>query len=180
MNILFIEDEKDLLDVSITQLQRGAHTIYPATSIAEARAVLEDESKVVDIVITDHRLPDGLGIQFAIEIRETYPSAKIAIVSGCLTSEDVIELEANGLLYFRKPLLYAKVVESIRKHYALRAQVMKPAEIVEPVKSVNLENEECDEKASEADEEGEAPALKAKLWGLFGKGANPSKPADDK
>ena len=81
----FIEDEKELLEMAMSQLQRLGHTVYPAVDIAEAREILSDEKKNIQMVITDHRLPDGLGIQFAIEIKETYPNAKSAIVSGCLT-----------------------------------------------------------------------------------------------
>lgn len=131
MNILFIEDEKDLLKTAVAQLELRGYTVYPAVDIAEARAVLEVESNLVNIVITDHRLSDGLGIQFAIEIKDTYPQVKSAIVSGCLTQENIDEIEAHDLLYFNKPLLYGKVVESIRRHYSRLASVVKIEEEVE-------------------------------------------------
>ncbi|MGJ8652447.1 MAG: response regulator [Opitutaceae bacterium] len=133
MNILFIEDEKELLKTAMAQLEIRGYTVYPATDIAEARAVLQVESNLVDMVITDHRLPDGLGIQFAIEIKDTYPQVKSAIVSGCLTADDIKEIEAHGLLYFHKPLLYGKVVESVRQHYSMIAHVAE-VEKDEPVK----------------------------------------------
>ncbi len=160
MNLLFIEDEKELLEMAMSQLQRLGHTVYPAVDIAEAREILSDEKKNIQMVITDHRLPDGLGIQFAIEIKETYPNAKSAIVSGCLTDDDINEIEAHGLLFFTKPLLYGKVVEKIRKHYSSIATVAK-----------------IPEEEPEGEQEKE-PSMKNKLWTLFGKDSPKSEDSD--
>lgn len=178
MNILFIEDEKDLLETAIVQLERKNHCIFPAATIAEARKILEDESNAVNLVITDHRLPDGLGIQFAIEIQKTYPSTKSAIVSGCLIPEDIAELEAHGLHYFHKPLLYTKVVESIRKHYALRTYVVTPSEQQQQQQRAEDEiNADADD--SLGTEVSELPVPKKRLWGLFGGSSEISEPTTD-
>jgi DNA-binding NtrC family response regulator len=166
MNILFIEDEKDLLDAGLLQLERKLHTVYPACDIAEARAILLDKSKPIDIVITDHRLPDGQGIQFAIEIQKSYPTTKSGIVSGCLTPDDIKELEAHGLLYFHKPLLYANVVEAIRRHYAMKAQVSETPKETEVPAVAEEPIEEAVEEPVKVPEE--SPAPKKKFWGLFG------------
>lgn len=161
MNILFIEDEKELLEMAMSQLEHRGHTVYPAADIAHARSILSDESKNVQIVITDHRLPDGLGIKFAIEIKSTHPNAKSAIISGCLTDENIAEIESHGLLYFHKPLLYGKVVENIRRHYSFRANVVK-------VPEVKVEAE------PEPEVQPQAKAKKKKLWGLFDKTSSTS------
>lgn len=134
MNILFIEDEKELLDIAALQLKVHGE-VFPASSLEEARAILTDESIKIDIVITDHRLTDGLGIQFAVELKQLHPELKCAIVSGCLTERDIEKMKEHDLLFFRKPLLYGKVVDALRKHYALRATVRKEPE-PEPVEEV--------------------------------------------
>jgi len=180
MNILFIEDEKDLLETAIVQLERKNHCIFPAATIAEARKILEDKSNAVNLVITDHRLPDGLGIQFAIEIQKTYPATKSAIVSGCLIPDDIAELEAHGLLYFHKPLLYAKVVESIRKHYALRAYVVTPIEQQQQQQEQRAEDEiNVDADDSLGNEASELPVPKKRFWGLSGGSSEISEPTTD-
>ncbi|HAV13166.1 MAG TPA: hypothetical protein DCX06_06720 [Opitutae bacterium] len=156
MNILFIEDEKELLEIAISQLVRLGHVVFPALDIAEAREVLHDPSKNIQMVITDHRLPDGRGIQFAVELKKTYPQARLAIVSGCLTDSDIAELEAHELLYFRKPLLYGKVVETVRKHYSMKANIVQPVSV-----------DEFEEEGVELAEVEEVK--KKKLWSLFNK-----------
>ena len=169
MNILFIEDEPDLLEMSAARLQRGQHCVFPAANIAEARAILEDGSKHVDIMISDHRLPDGLGAEFAVEVQKAYPSVKCAIISGSLAFAEKAEIQSLGLLFFQKPLLYGKVVDSIRKHYALRAPVAK-----------TLEEKVNEETLPGTIEKQVSPLVveKKKFWS-FGRGKAPRKPPGD-
>ncbi|MGJ8638033.1 MAG: response regulator [Opitutaceae bacterium] len=138
MNILLIEDEEELLEMAVASLQISGYTVFPAVDIAQARAVLD--SQEIQIVITDHRLPDGLGIQFAIEIQDLYPKAKIAIVSGCFTDSDIDEMGAHDLLYFSKPLLYANVVDKLRRHYAMKAKIVQMSKVEDPELDPNLKN----------------------------------------
>jgi DNA-binding response OmpR family regulator len=115
MKILLLEDEKDLAQTGRDQLELLGHEVITAYDIAEAREVLADRSQHVHIVIADHRLPDGLGIDFVVDLREQVPEAVFTIVSGCLTDRDVDRLENLGIPYFMKPLLYSKVVADICK-----------------------------------------------------------------
>lgn len=114
MNILFIEDQLDLQAVGVAQLEAKGHTVYATCDLAESRAILSEETIKIDLIISDHRLPDGFGIQFIIEIKRQYPRCKCAIVSGCITAEDIEALEEHKIRYFRKPLLYARVLEEMR------------------------------------------------------------------
>lgn len=166
MNILFIEDEKELMDIAAEQL-RVHGRVFPVAGIDQARAVLLDESKVIDIVITDHRLMDGMGIQFAIELKQSYPYMKCAIVSGCLTTSDIEKMKEHDLLYFHKPLLYGKVVDALRKHYALKAPVR-----TEP------EPESDPETIEEVIPEVEVAPPKKRFFGLFGGESSEAKPTE--
>ncbi|PXA02914.1 hypothetical protein DDZ13_14770 [Coraliomargarita sinensis] len=114
MNILFIEDEKDLQASAVAQLELKGHIVYPTFDLEESRAILSDQSIRIDLIISDHRLPDGLGIQFVLEIRDQFPECKTVIVSGCLTPKDIETLEENDIPYYKKPLLYARVIEEMR------------------------------------------------------------------
>jgi len=136
MNILFIEDELDLQASGVAQLELKGHKVYPTNDLSESRAILSDEAIEIDLIISDHRLPDGLGIQFVIEIREQFPDCKCAIVSGCLTPKDIETLEEHGIPYFRKPLLYARVLEEMRNKPSASAPVY-----VEPEPEPEVEHE---------------------------------------
>lgn len=132
MDILFIEDEPDLQVTGVLQLESKGHKVYPTFDLEESRAILADESIEIDLIISDHRLPDGLGIQFIIEIREQFPDCKAAIVSGCLNEDDIEMLEKHEIPYFKKPLLYTKVIEELRKKPSVSAPVYVPPPEPEP------------------------------------------------
>lgn len=91
------------------------HQVFTAYDIAQAREYLDDANNHVHVVIADHRLPDGLGIDFVIGLRPQIPDAYFAIVSGVLTERDMARLEIEEIPYFHKPLLYRKVIDEVCK-----------------------------------------------------------------
>lgn len=121
MNILFIEDKKGQAATGISQLELNGYTVFSAYDISEAQAILDDPKRTVHFIITDHRLPDGLGIPFLLEMKESFPHCKCAVVSGCLTEKDIKELESHKIPYYAEPLLYAHVTDDLRRIYASQA-----------------------------------------------------------
>lgn len=78
--VLFVEDD-DLLRGTTTDLLRLlGFRVYPASTAGEALAVLEESP--VDVVMTDHGLPDVTGLQLAEQIRQRLPQMPILIASG--------------------------------------------------------------------------------------------------
>lgn len=128
MNILFIEDEPELQVSGVLQLESKGHKVFATHDLEASRVILSDESIKIDLIISDHRLPDGLGIQFIIEIREQFPDFPAAIVSGCLNHDDIEILERHQIPYFRKPLLYAQVIDELRKKPSADTPVYVPPE----------------------------------------------------
>ena len=119
MNILFIEDERELREAGVAQLELHRYTVYPVSNLADAREIMADASMPVHLVLADQSLPDGQGIQFVIEMKEQFPDCEYAIVSGCLTDGNVSLLEEKEIPFFRKPLLYGKVVEEFRRAHLM-------------------------------------------------------------
>ncbi|MEM8868471.1 MAG: response regulator [Verrucomicrobiota bacterium] len=126
MNILLVEDEPTLAESAIAQMESRGHTVHYAKDLEGAHNILKDQSFTIQLIIADHNLPDGLGVDFAIAVKGTYPRMESAIVSGCLTPADVERLELVGIPYFHKPLLYAKVLDRLRRLKAERAATRPP------------------------------------------------------
>ena len=63
--VLVVDDEPDLRTLYELTLLREGHHVDAAGSLAEARERLA--SGAFDVVITDMRLPDGLGLEYADE-----------------------------------------------------------------------------------------------------------------
>lgn len=131
MNILLLEDEKDLSASAVMQLEIKGHKVHPVYDIAEAREALANPDQKYQMVIADHQLPDGKGIHFVEEVRDAHPHCSFAIVSGCLLSEDVERLERLKIPYFRKPLIYSKVLDQLRRMHTINAPVQQVSEASE-------------------------------------------------
>ncbi|WP_309386875.1 hypothetical protein [Cerasicoccus frondis] len=119
MNILFLEDEVELSAIGVEQLRNLGHAVYPAFDLAEARAIVEENWQSIHLIMADHRLPDGRGIDFMMEVKQLYPRIKLAVVSGCLTPADEETLRLAQIPYFTKPLLYRQVIKKLREHYMI-------------------------------------------------------------
>jgi DNA-binding NarL/FixJ family response regulator len=69
------------------------------TSLAEARAFVSHQQP--DVVLLDHRLPDGLGAHAVASLREICPTAKVVIMSAAADDSAVLvatEQGASGFL----------------------------------------------------------------------------------
>lgn len=115
MYILFLEDEKDLSWIGTTELRSQGHTVFAAATIAEAVTILQEQRTKLNLIIADHRLPDGEGIDFVMAAREALPKVKAAVVSGVLKPSEREFLRCQDIPFFIKPILYRQVVQHFRK-----------------------------------------------------------------
>jgi DNA-binding NtrC family response regulator len=115
MRILFIEDEWELNEVASEQLRSMGHQVSSVLGIEEARRFMDDHPDTTDLIIADHRLPDGQGVKFVIEARKVSPRLKVAIVSGCLNDDDIALLQQERIHYFHKPLIYSTVLRALTR-----------------------------------------------------------------
>lgn len=171
MNILFIEDEKALSETGVMQLELLGHSVYPVYSISEAEIILKDESDPIHCVIADHHLHDGFGIDFVIRAKSVDPQREYAIVSGCLTDENIKQLEDHSILYFRKPLLYSRVLDQLRKakidRKSLHSNGSDPSKASDPAtKSASDERHRSD---AGINKNGQAVTKKARRIPFLGK-----------
>ena len=131
MHILFIEDEEELNKLATEELTLMGHSVHSVTRIEDAKAYFEQNAEKIDLIIADHRLPDGHGIDFVIEAKKAHPKLKVSIVSGCLVDRNIQSLEQAGIPYFAKPLLYSSVLRELTKPKPGAPIVVKETE--EPV-----------------------------------------------
>lgn len=119
-----IEDEQDLSAVAAAQLERLGCKVTAVYDLEQARELLQ--SNKFRLVISDHRLPDGAGIQFAAEMQPTLPKTKFVMISGCFSAKDLEFMETQDISYHHKPLLYRKIFEQYRNEQKLAAPVRIP------------------------------------------------------
>lgn len=121
MKILLIEDELEMSSVAVAQLTKLGHTVITAHNLRDAYLRYTEHKESLDLIIADHRLPDGPGVDFILDISYTEDQAKLAIVSGCLTGTDRRLLDERGIPFYLKPVLYSKVANDFAKKITPKA-----------------------------------------------------------
>jgi len=101
--ILVIDDEPDLRTLYELTLLREGYRVEAAGDLAQARALLRDRH--FDAVITDMRLPDGLGLELLREMGSLQRSERCVVITAYGSAENAVEaLKAGAFDYLTKPV----------------------------------------------------------------------------
>jgi two-component system response regulator PilR (NtrC family) len=101
--ILIVDDEADLRELlDITFLKMGLDS-DSAANLAEARTLLARTTYAM--VLTDMRLPDGLGIELVREVAAAYRNTPIAVITAFGSADNAVAaLKAGAFDYLSKPV----------------------------------------------------------------------------
>ena len=101
--ILVVDDEPDLLTLYELALIREGHPVQTASTLAEARSALAEAT--FDVLITDMRLPDGLGMELLRELAAARRPERSIMVTAYGSPETAVEaLKAGAFDYLTKPV----------------------------------------------------------------------------
>lgn len=113
--ILIVEDNIDLNRGIAFILKKDAHDILTAFNIESARKLFNE----VDLIILDLNMPDGDGISFCKEIRESSSIPVIMLTARDLETDEVEGFEVGADDYITKPfsllVLRARVLSLLRR-----------------------------------------------------------------
>jgi len=93
--ILFADDDKICLDVSVQMLQRLGYTVLEARDGKEAIEVYENNQDKVDLVILDMKMPHNGGHTFE-QLKKINADLKIILTSGYTEDYGIRELVKQG------------------------------------------------------------------------------------
>jgi two-component system, NtrC family, response regulator PilR len=102
-SILVIDDEPDLRTLYELTLLREGYRVETASTVAEARAQLNDRR--FDVVITDMRLPDGFGLELLQDLRSQNRRERCVVMTAYGSAENAVEaLRCGAFDYLTKPV----------------------------------------------------------------------------
>ncbi|MDQ3270578.1 MAG: sigma-54 dependent transcriptional regulator, partial [Pseudomonadota bacterium] len=102
-HILVIDDEPDLRTLYELTLLREGYRVEAAADLAQARVQLQERR--FDAVITDMRLPDGLGLELLREMVSQHRPERCVVITAHGSAENAVEaLKAGAFDYLTKPV----------------------------------------------------------------------------
>ena len=102
-HVLVVDDEPDLRTLYELTLLREGHQVQTAGSLAQARALLAAQRFAV--VITDMRLPDGLGLELLRELSAAQRPERCIVITAYGSAENAVEsLKSGAFDYLTKPV----------------------------------------------------------------------------
>jgi len=103
LSILLIDDEESIIASIKSFLLRSGHTIYTASNGQEGIDIIK--INVIDLVLTDYRMPIKNGLEVLKETKEINPNIDVVVITAFGNVEDAIGIMRNGAYdYLTKPI----------------------------------------------------------------------------
>jgi two-component system response regulator HydG len=145
LQVLVIDDDKNLAETIAESLERRGHACTVATGGRSGVAKLEQEP--FDVVLTDLKMADLHGLEVVERCRHLRPDAEVYVITGFADVKTAVEAMKRGAAhYLQKPIDLAE----------LRAVVDKSAERVRTVRDLRRQ---IDEKFGFEGVVGESPKM---------------------
>lgn len=102
-HILVIDDEPDLRTLYELTLMREGYRVETAGTVQEAWQLLDNQS--FGVVITDMRLPDGMGLEIIAGIKSRQRAERCIVITAYGSADNAVEsLKAGAFDYLTKPV----------------------------------------------------------------------------
>ncbi|MBU8849067.1 MAG: response regulator [Desulfobacterales bacterium] len=129
--ILIVDDEKDFVEMFSMRLEGQGEKVSTAYSGKEALKVLE--TKIIDVVILDIRMPGMDGIDTLKQIKNLYPIVEVIMLTGHGSTETAVEgMKLGAFDYLMKPADFEDIkikIENARKRKDEQEERIRQAEV---------------------------------------------------
>ncbi|NDV20704.1 response regulator [Pseudodesulfovibrio sp. JC047] len=114
--ILFVDDEKPLIDIGREMLESCGFEVVTRTSSIEALEAFRHRSNDFDLVITDQAMPNMTGMEFAREVLKLRPNTPIILCTGFSDAVSYDRLRDIGVGDFiMKPILKHDLIAAMSR-----------------------------------------------------------------
>lgn len=118
--ILLIDDDATQLRVREVILRAAGFGVAIATTLDSAVALLRSAANQFSLLISDHFLTGGTGVDIVREVRSFLPGLPIIIISGMPDLET--EYEGLNVIVRQKPIPPPELIELIREQVQASAK----------------------------------------------------------
>jgi two-component system response regulator PilR (NtrC family) len=101
--LLVVDDEPDLRTLYELTLVREGYDVDSAETVAEAWSYLQEQA--YEVVVSDMRLPDGLGLELLQRLERAGRAERVVVITAYGSAENAVEaLKAGAFDYLTKPV----------------------------------------------------------------------------
>lgn len=112
--ILVVDDAVDTLEVLQRNLTSQGYQVFTAQDVSQALRLLEDT--LVDLVITDLKMPGASGLDLVRYVRENLGDTEVMMITGYATVNGAVQAVKQGAQeYLAKPFTDEELFLSVRK-----------------------------------------------------------------
>lgn len=97
--ILLVDDEQNILDSLSRILKPARYQVLTSNSAAEALSLLKKEKGLIDVILSDNKMPKMTGIEFLGKVKELFPDIIRIMLTGKSDVEDAKRAINEGGVY---------------------------------------------------------------------------------
>ncbi|MEI8347447.1 MAG: response regulator transcription factor [Pseudomonadota bacterium] len=159
VNILIVEDEKDISDLVAQQLQAKGYTTLVIPNGTEALQYIQDPANSApDLLVLDRMLPGNSGVEVCkfLRIFKTTKHVPILMLTALTQPEQIVEgLDAGADDYITKPfdmnVLLARVRALIRRSEVLKTALPNDNSATMQLRDIKIDTNQCKVWASDVE-----------------------------
>lgn len=113
-SILVVDDSPDTLEVLQRNLASKGYRVFTAPRAVEAIRILE--SSLIDLVITDFKMPEVDGLSLVRHIHENFKDTEVMMITGYPSIEGAVEAVKTGAEeYLTKPFIDEELLSAVKR-----------------------------------------------------------------
>ncbi|MEW6260115.1 MAG: response regulator [Thermodesulfobacteriota bacterium] len=151
--LLIVDDEPNVVQALKRLFRKEAIAVLSASSGRQALDILQEQS--VDILLTDHRMPEMSGVELLSIVKERYPDTLRMILTGYTDIDTITRCVNQGQIYkfFLKPWDDSQLILEIRQAIEYRNLLQANARLNETIRAQNAELKRMNDHLEELVEE---------------------------
>lgn len=117
-SILVVDDEPSVLNMVVFALERFGYSAIPASHPDQAMEILARAETVIDIILTDFRMPGCTGLQLMGKIHAAFPEMLIILMTAYADMETTISaIKQHAFDFITKPIDFPQLALSLEKGF---------------------------------------------------------------
>lgn len=114
--ILIAEDNGDMRDLLQEVMEDAGYDTMVAVNGRQALSSIENESKVIDLIISDVQMPEMSGDQLLAKVRDSRPETPVIVITAFGSVEQAVEMvKAGAYQYLTKPFENREILRLIEE-----------------------------------------------------------------